>query len=69
MTANILKVIDDPNKIVMKVQLEDWKTGNEIPAVETDEVFRRINAEGRVSLAFIPYSTKVPLTVIRNHFQ
>jgi hypothetical protein len=69
MTANILKVIDDPTKIVMKVQLEDWNTGKEIPAVETDEVFRRINAQGRVSLAFIPYSTKVPLGVIRNHFQ
>jgi biofilm PGA synthesis lipoprotein PgaB len=69
MTANILKLIDDPNKIVMKVQLEDWNTGKEIPAVEADEVFRRINAEARVSLAFIPYSAKVPLGVIRNHFQ
>ncbi len=69
MTANVLKLIDDPNKILMKVQLEDWNTGKQIPAVEADEVFRRINAEGRVSLAFIPYSAKARLNVIQHHFQ
>jgi len=69
MTANILRLIDDPNKILMKVQLEDWNTGKQIPAVEADEIFRRINAEGRVSLAFIPYSSRVRLDVIRYHFQ
>jgi biofilm PGA synthesis lipoprotein PgaB len=69
MTANVLKLIDDPNKILMKVQLEDWNTGKQIPSVEADEVFRRINAEGRVSLAFVPYSAKVRLDVIQHHFQ
>lgn len=68
MTSNLLKLIDDPNKILMKVQLEDWNTGEQIPA-EADEVFRRINAEGRVSLAFVPYSAKVDLDVIQHHFQ
>jgi len=69
MTANALKLIDDPNKILMKVQLKDWNTGRQIPAGEADEVFRRINAEGRVSLAFVPYSAKVRLDVIQHHFQ
>jgi biofilm PGA synthesis lipoprotein PgaB len=69
MTANVLKLVDDPNKILMKVQLRDWYTGKQIPAVETDEVFRRINAEGRVSLAFVPYSAKARLDVIQHHFQ
>ena len=69
MTANALKLIDDPNKILMKVQLEDWYTGKQIPAIEADEVFRRINAKGRVSLAFVPYSAKASLDVIQHHFQ
>jgi len=69
MTANVLKLVDDPNKILMKVQLRDWYTGKQIPAVEADEVFRRINAEGRVSLAFVPYSAKARLDVIQHHFQ
>jgi biofilm PGA synthesis lipoprotein PgaB len=69
MTADVLKLIDDPNKILMKVQLEDWNTGKQVPAVEADEVFRRINAEGKVSLAFVPYSAKVRLDIIRHHFQ
>ena len=69
MTANVLKLVDDPNKILMKVQLKDWNTGRQIPAVEADEVFRRINAKGRVSLAFIPYSAKARLDVIQQHFQ
>ncbi len=69
MTANALKLINDPNKVLMKVQLKDWSTGRQVPAVEADEVFRRINAKGRVSLAFIPYSAKARLDVIQQHFQ
>jgi biofilm PGA synthesis lipoprotein PgaB len=69
MTANLIKVIDDPNKILMKVQLQDWNTGKQVPVVEADEVLRRINAEGRVSLAFVPYSAKVRLDVIQHHLQ
>jgi len=69
MTSNLHELIDDPNKILMKVQLKDWDTGKEIPAVETDEIFRRINAKGRVSLAFIPYSAKVHLDVIQHHLE
>jgi biofilm PGA synthesis lipoprotein PgaB len=69
MTANALKLINDPNKILMKVQLKDWNTGRQIPAVEADEVLRRINAKGRVSLAFIPYSAQARLDVIQHHLQ
>lgn len=69
MISNLHELIDDPNKILMKVQLKDWDTGKEIPAVETDEIFRRINAKGRVSLAFIPYSARVHLDVIQHHLE
>jgi biofilm PGA synthesis lipoprotein PgaB len=69
MTATLLNAIDDPHKILMKVQMSDWDTRKEIPVDEANQVFRRINNQGQVSLAFIPYSSKVPLHVIRHYFQ
>jgi biofilm PGA synthesis lipoprotein PgaB len=69
MTARLLHSINDPHKILMKVQMSDWDTRKQIPVDEANQVFRRINDQGRVSLAFIPYSSKVPLQVIRHYFQ
>ncbi len=69
MTSTLVNLIDDGNKILMKVQMADWDTRKQIPASEADEVFQRINDQGRVSLAFIPYSSRVPLDIIGRHFQ
>ncbi len=69
MTSSLLKLIDDPNKIMMKIQIRDWDTRKEIPSFEVDEVLRRINSQGRVSLAFVPYSAKLSLNVIGRRFQ
>jgi biofilm PGA synthesis lipoprotein PgaB len=69
MTATLLKAVDDPHKILMKVQMSDWDTRKLIPAHEASQVFKRINNQGRVSLAFIPYSPKSPLKVIGHYFQ
>jgi hypothetical protein len=69
MTAKLLKGIGDPNRILMKIQVRDWETSEKIPSIEVDEVLRRINSQGRVSLAFVPYSANTPLDVISHHFQ
>jgi biofilm PGA synthesis lipoprotein PgaB len=69
MTAKLLKCIGNPNRILMKIQIRDWETSKKIPSLEVDEVLRRINSQGRVSLAFVPYSANTPLDVIRRHFQ
>jgi biofilm PGA synthesis lipoprotein PgaB len=69
MTAALLKRVDNPNSILMKVQLTDWKTRKQIPSHEADQVFERINNQGKVSLAFIPYSPRIPLHVIGSHYQ
>lgn len=69
MTATLLKLMDDPYKILMKVQMTDWKTLRQISPYEANQVFERINDQGRVSLAFIPYSPKFPLQVIGYYFQ
>jgi hypothetical protein len=69
MTASLLRVVEDPYKIVMKVQMTDWKTRKQISSYEANQVFERISDEGKVSLAFVPYSHRVPLQIIGNHFQ
>jgi len=69
MTAWLLRLVEDPNKILMKVQMTDWKTKRQIPPYEANTVFKRINDQGRVSLAFIPFSPSTPLHVIGHHFQ
>jgi len=68
MMAKLLKLIDDPNKILMKIQIRDWDTHKQIPSFEVDEVLRWINNQGRVSIAFVPYSANLPLDVIGRHF-
>ena len=69
MTSTLLEVIDDPHKILMKVQMSDWDIQKQIPPLEAHEIFERINNRGRVSLAFFPYSPQIPIHVIGYHFQ
>jgi biofilm PGA synthesis lipoprotein PgaB len=68
MTERLLNLMDDPHKILMKVQMTDWKTRKQIPTYEADKVFEKINGHGKVSLAFIPYSASTPLDLIGHHF-
>lgn len=67
MTAKLLKLFEDPKKILMKIQIRDWDTLQQIPLFEVSEVLKRINSQGRVSLAFVPYSAKHPLHAIGYH--
>ena len=69
MTARLLDLIDDPHQILMKIQMSDWDTQKQIPSFEADTIFQRINAQGRVSLAFFPYSSQVPMDLIGYHFR
>jgi len=69
MTARLLDLIDDPHRILMKIQMSDWDTQKQIPSFEADEMFHRINAQGRVSLAFFPYSPQIPMGLIGYHFR
>jgi uncharacterized lipoprotein YddW (UPF0748 family) len=69
MTATLIRRIDDPHRILMKIQMSDWDTRKQIPSFEADEILQRINAQGRVSLAFFPYSPQVPMGLIGYHFR
>ena len=68
MSARLLRVIDDPSKILMKIQVRDWDTRKQIPSFEIDEVLRRIDSQSKISLAFVPCSGRHSLEVIRRYF-
>jgi len=69
MAATLLDLVDDPHKILMKIQMSDWDTGQQIPSFEAGEIFERINAQGQVSLAFFPYSPRISMDLIGYHFR
>lgn len=69
MTARALRLVDNPHKILMKVQMTDWKTRKQIPPYEASKVFESINDQGQVSLAFIPYSPSTPLAIIGSYYR
>lgn len=69
MTARLLRVLDDPSKILMKIQVRDWNTRKQIPSLQIDEVLRRIDSQSKISLAFVPYSGRHSLEVISRYFR
>ena len=55
-----VKTVGDPSKVLMKVQILDWKGYEMIPEKEVEQVLTRILAHGNVSLAFVPYIDQFP---------
>ncbi|MBW2107773.1 MAG: family 10 glycosylhydrolase [Deltaproteobacteria bacterium] len=69
MTAQALALVNNPHRILMKVQMTDWKTRKAIPPDEAGKVFQLISDQGEVSLAFIPYCPSSPLNVIGGYYR
>jgi biofilm PGA synthesis lipoprotein PgaB len=64
-TGKALKAVRDPAKVLMKVQILDWKGYEVIPKKEVDQVLTKILEQGNVSLAFVPYIDQFPLSSIK----
>ncbi len=56
-----VKSLGDPAKVLMKVQILDWKNNQIVPQKEMQEILAGILNQGEVSLAFFPYSDQFPL--------
>ena len=69
MTKNLTRLVEDPNKILMKVQIIDWDTAYPIPAEEIDSAFKAIIQGGKVSLGYIRSTQEAPLHVIRKYYK
>jgi hypothetical protein len=56
-----IQSVRDPHRVLMKVQILDWKGYEVIPQKEVEEMLDGILNHGKVSLAFVPYTNQFPL--------
>ena len=56
-----VRLIGDPSRVMMKVQVLDWKRYEVIPAKEVETLLDHILGQGKVSLAFVPYIDPFPV--------
>jgi hypothetical protein len=54
-------LVGDPSKVLMKIQILDWKNDEVVPQKEVEEILAGILSRGKVSLAFVPYISRFPL--------
>jgi cysteinyl-tRNA synthetase len=60
-----VKLVRDPSKVLMKIQIFDWKSEEVVPQKEVDGILAGILNQGEVSLAFVPYVAQFPLYSLR----
>ena len=56
-----VKLVGDPSKVLMKIQILDWNNDEVVPQKEVEEILAGILSQGEVSLAFVPYVGQFPL--------
>ncbi len=61
-----VKTIGDPSRVMMKIQILDWKGYEVIPKGEVEEVLAAVLNHRGVSLAFVPYVEQFPLQQLKN---
>jgi tetratricopeptide (TPR) repeat protein len=57
----VLRSVGDPFRVMMKVQVLDWKGYQLLPPKEIDDILTRLLTQGDFSLAFVPYVDPFPL--------
>jgi len=60
-TQKTVRSVGDPSRVLMKVQILDWKNYEVLPQKEVEEILSGILNHGEVSLAFFPHINQFPL--------
>jgi hypothetical protein len=63
-----VKTVGDPSRVLMKIQILDWKNYEVLPAKEIDEFLAVVLAHGGVSLAFVPYVDQFPFHLLKGRW-
>ncbi len=61
-----IDMIGDPHKVLMKIQILDWKVYDLIPEKEVNDILTEILKHGNVSLAFVPYIHQFPFHLLKD---
>jgi uncharacterized lipoprotein YddW (UPF0748 family) len=67
-TQKAVKSVGDPSRVLMKVQILDWKSYEVLPQKEVEEILAGILNHGEVSLAFFPYIEQFPLHSLKGEW-
>ena len=62
---NAMKSIKDPSKVMMKLQIYDWKSQEVISRKELETLLTKVLGQGEVSLAFVPNIHQFPLHLFK----
>jgi hypothetical protein len=66
--GNAIRWVEDPAKVLMKIQIFDWKSSEVLPQKEVEDVVTGILNHGEVSLAFAPYVNQFPLQALKGRW-
>jgi len=60
MTTEAVRIIGEPRKVLMKLQMIDWNTSQPLPDEDIVKLLTTIKAIDNVSLALVPYRKDFP---------
>jgi hypothetical protein len=60
-----VKSVGEPSRVLMKLQVLDWKSYAILPQKEVEEILTGILNQGEMSLAFVPYIDQFPLHLLK----
>jgi hypothetical protein len=63
--GNAVKWVGDPARVLMKIQIFDWKSSEILPRKEVEDVVTGILNHGEVSLVFAPYVSQFPIRALK----
>ncbi len=69
MIQKVGKIVGDPGKIWFKFQVKDWKSGQDIPTSELDQILQIMSKIEGANLAYAPHEGNPPLELIKNYYK
>jgi biofilm PGA synthesis lipoprotein PgaB len=67
LTERAVEMARDPARVLMKIQVVDWKDSRLLPREETERVLRSVGKKPGVHIALVPYQPDLPAkTLIRS---
>jgi tetratricopeptide (TPR) repeat protein len=63
-----VKSVGEPSRVLMKLQVLDWKSYAILPQKEVEEILTGILNQGEMSLAFVPYIDQFPLHLLKGEW-
>jgi len=60
-----VKSVGEPSRVLMKLQVLDWRSYAILPQKEVEEIMTGILNQGEMSLAFVPYIDQFPLHLLK----